>query len=40
MLTEIHRAEVCELIEAGAQLIEVLAPGENEHEHRRGQSTS
>ncbi len=36
MLAEIHRAEVRELIEAGAQLIEVLAPGEHEHEHLAG----
>ncbi len=36
MLAEIHRAEVRELIEADAQLIEVLAPGEHEHEHLAG----
>jgi rhodanese-related sulfurtransferase len=36
MPTEIHRAEVRKLIEAGAQLIEVLAPAEYEREHLAG----
>ncbi len=36
MPTEIHRAVVRKLIEAGAQLIEVLAPAEYEREHLAG----
>ncbi len=36
MPTEIHRAAVRKLIEAGAQLIEVLAPAEYERGHLAG----